>query len=216
MGESLVDLVADAVARRPAAARRLVELLHPVVQARVARVLGRNVAATSRGLRQEVDDMSQEVFAFLFEDRAKSLRAWDPARGLSLENFVGLLAERKVISILRSGRQNPLREDPTLSEALDRETAAVPGPEPAAFSRELLEVLLDRLRLALSPLGMHLFELLYVEERTVEEVAAIAHMSNDAVYAWRSRLRKVVSALGAELLTDAAPAIPALPREGRG
>jgi RNA polymerase sigma-70 factor (ECF subfamily) len=45
----------------------------------------------------------------------------------------------------------------------------------------------ERLRETLTPLGMHLFNLLFVEERSVEEVCTTTTLSADAVYAWRSR-----------------------------
>jgi RNA polymerase sigma factor (sigma-70 family) len=198
MSGSLVELVGDALARRPQAADQLVGLLHPVVEARVARVLWRTRQSSSRNVRQEVEDMTQDVFAFLFEEGGKALRAWDPERGLSLQNFVGLLAERHAVSVLRSGRRTPFK-DLTALDNRDDIQAEMNDPEPATLSRDLLAVLLDRLRLALTPLGMHLFQLLYVEERSPEEVAAAAKMSLDAVYAWRSRLRKIVAALAAEL-----------------
>jgi RNA polymerase sigma factor (sigma-70 family) len=198
MSGSLVELVGEALARRPQAAQQLVELLHPVVEARVARVLWRTRQSSSRNVRQEVEDMTQDVFAFLFEEGGKALRAWDPERGLSLQNFVGLLAERHAVSVLRSGRRTPFK-DLTALDTRDDIQAEMNDPEPATLSRDLLAVLLDRLRLALTPLGMHLFQLLYVEERSPEEVAAAATMSLDAVYAWRSRLRKIVATLATEL-----------------
>jgi RNA polymerase sigma-70 factor (ECF subfamily) len=71
------------------------------------------------------------------------------------------------------------------------------------MSRQLLELLLDRLRVALSPLGFHLFQLLYMEDRSPDEVAASARMSPDAVYAWRSRLRKLANPLAPELAVTA-------------
>jgi RNA polymerase sigma factor (sigma-70 family) len=200
-----VKLVADAAAGQAGAARELVRVLYPVVQARVGRVLWRLRGGGQRDLRGETEDLTQEVFAFLFEERAKALLAWDPTRGLSLQNFVGLLAERRSISHLRSGRQSHYNEDPTSDSALDRQGEPSPGPEPAAFSRELLAALLDRLRQSLSPLGMHLFVLIYVEERSVEEVAEAANLSNDAVYAWRSRLRKLVATLAADLAGESGP-----------
>jgi DNA-directed RNA polymerase specialized sigma24 family protein len=205
MAETLVQLVTDALARRAQAAHQLVELLHPVVEARVARVLWRTKHSTSRNVRQEVEDLTQDVFAFLFEEDGKALRAWDPDRGLSLQNFVGLLAERHAVSVLRSGRRTPFKDLTALDNRDDIQNTEAADPEPAALSRDLLAVLLDRLRLALTPLGMHLFQLLYVEERAPEEVAEAAKMSLDAVYAWRSRLRKIVATLAAELSRTPAP-----------
>jgi len=201
------DLLADTLAGQPRAARALIDLLYPVVQARVARVLMRSAGGRRGNARQEVDDLTQEVFASLFEHGGKALRSWDPQRGLSLPNFVGLLAERCALSVLRSGKRTPFSAAGDEERQLDRLPEPGPGPEPAAMSRQLLELLLDRLRLALSPLGFHLFQLLYMEDRRPEEVAASVRMSSDAVYAWRSRLRKLANHLATELaVTAAAPA----------
>lgn len=201
MSEPWPELIAQTLARRPDAARKLVDQLYPVVQARVARVLWRTGRGSDgkRDVRQEVLDMTQDVFRELFDDHGKALRAWDPARGLSLPNFVGLLAERHAVSVLRSDRRNPWTEDPTLDSTFERHADTAQSPEPAVLSRDLLETLLDRLRVTLSPLGMDLFQRLFVDERPVEEVAATLKMSTEAIYAWRSRLRKLVTALAAEL-----------------
>ena len=214
MEEDWKGLVERAAAGDAGAARRLVVSLQPVVLNRVSRVAGRSRG--SGGARgEQVEDLAQEVFAFLFGDGARALRAWDGGRGLSFLNFVGLLAERRAISIVRQVGGGGIRtlEDPLDEELLDRQPEPGPGPEPSALSREVLALLLDRLRLAVSPLGMHLFELLYVEERAVEEVVATCQMSSDAVYAWRSRLRKLVTRLAAEILDDKQPARPRVPGE---
>jgi RNA polymerase sigma-70 factor (ECF subfamily) len=168
---------------------RMVNGLTPVIQARVARCLLRwRGAGTS--IRQQVEDLAQEVLLHLFADGGRILRDWEPGKGLSLENFVGLVAQRRAVSILRTGKRNPWREDSTEDEWLDARSDARPGPEQETIARSTLEELLERLRAELSPLGWQLFELLYVEERGVEEVRAETGLSADAVYAWRSRLRK--------------------------
>jgi len=51
----------------------------------------RNRSAAGRDVRQEVADLIQEVFMALFADDARVLRSWQPERGLSLDNFVGLV-----------------------------------------------------------------------------------------------------------------------------
>jgi RNA polymerase sigma-70 factor (ECF subfamily) len=116
------------------------------------------------------------------------LRTWQPARGLSLENFVGLVAERQVASILRTGKRSPWTEDPTDDDALADAAGTALEDEPMVLSRDLVTALLDRLREELSPRGLHLFEQLVVEERSIEELAADTGMMADALYAWRSRL----------------------------
>jgi RNA polymerase sigma factor (sigma-70 family) len=206
--EDMADLVRRALAGDPTALTRLVAVLTPVIQARVARTLlaRRFRLAGGRAVRQEVEDLSQDVFLALFSRDAHVLRSWQAERGLSLENFVGLVAERQVLSFLRSGRRNPRQEDPSFTaEDLEPETPER-GPEEIAASRELLALLLDRLREEVSPLGQWLFELLFVEERSLNEVRAASGLSAAAVYAWRSRLRRLTRKLLAEMSGNPGPA----------
>lgn len=175
------------------AVERIVALLTPVIQARVARclLLYRRGGAAGRDVRQEIGDLAQEVFLLLFSQDGKVLRSWRPERGLSFENFVGLVAERQTVSFLRSGKRSPWKEDPTLSEELDAEPAREAEPELAAASRDQLRRLFVRLKEELTPLGRQLFDLLFLQELDVGEVGQRTGLSADAVYAWRSRLRKL-------------------------
>lgn len=195
-GEAIEHEIRSALAGEEPALTRLVQTLTPVVQSRVARglLLRRTGAASGRDVRQEVEDLTQEIFLVLFADGGKVLRSWEPGRGLSLANFVGLVAERQTASILRSGRRSPWKEDPTLPENLDQ-ASADSGPEAVAASREQLRNLLHRLKEELTPLGRHLFDLLFLRELPFEEVTRQTGMSSDAVYAWRSRLRRLARRL---------------------
>lgn len=182
----------------------LVDYLTPVIQARVARSLLRRPHLRDYEVRQHVEDLSQEVFAALFAEDARVLRSWDPERGLSLLNFVGFVAERQVASILRIGKRNPWREDPTLTEELDSADPAA-DPHEAAVSRDVLQSLLRRLEERLSPLGRHLFDLIYLQEKTVAEVADETGLGSDAIYAWRSRLRRLARKILATLMSESGP-----------
>lgn len=192
--------VQGALAGDEATITRLVRALTPVIQSRVARglLLRRMGVAAGRDVRQEVEDLTQEIFLLLFADGGKVLRSWQPERGLSLLNFVGLVAERQTASILRSGKRSPWKEDPTLPEDFDA-TAPESGPEEITASREQFRLLLDRLTEELTPLGRHLFDLLFLRELSLEEVTRKTNMSPDAVYAWRSRLRRLAGRLLAEM-----------------
>lgn len=205
--EDSAGQVQRALAGDQTALNRLVAGLTPVVQARVARTLlaRRSRLGSGRDIRQEVEDLSQEVFLSLFSRSAHILRSWQAERGLSLENFVGLVAERQVVSFLRSGKRNPWKEEPSPAEDLET-TAPDCGPEEVAASREQLSLLLERLREKLSPLGHQLFVLLFVQELTVPETMAESGLSADAVYAWRSRLRRVAQQLLTELSGKPSPA----------
>jgi RNA polymerase sigma factor (sigma-70 family) len=199
--EDTAGLVRRSLSGDRTALTRLVAALTPVVQARVARTLlaRRFRLAGGRDVRQEVEDLSQEVFLSLFANDARTLRSWQAERGLSVENFIGLVAERQVLSFLRSGRRNPWKEDPSFSEDELETEALDSGPEEIASSREHLALLLDRLREELSPLGRRLFQLLFVQELSQAEVEAASGLSADAVYAWRSRLRRLARKLLAEM-----------------
>ena len=201
-----VGLLREALGGDQAALTRLVALLTPVIQARVARTLlaRRSCLGSDRNVRQEVEDLTQEIFLSLFAGGGRVLRSWEAARGLSLKNFVGLVSERQVVSFLRSGKRNPWKEEPTSAEDLDVAAADL-EPEEVTASREQLRLLLERLRERLRPLGRHLFELLFVQELSLTETMASSGLSADAVYAWRSRLRRLARDLLAELSGKAGP-----------
>lgn len=196
---SLSSEVVQALEGDEASIEALIHRLTPVIQARVTRSLLRDGRAHSSGtFRQVVKDLVQQVFVDLFDQDAKVLRDWNPDRGLSLENFVGLIAERRVCSTLRRLRRNPWTEEPAEDGALDGPMQAA-DPERQARSRQRLALALDGFRAKLSPLGWQVFELLFLFERTVEEVGEITGLSRDAVYAWRSRLRKLAATVAADL-----------------
>jgi DNA-directed RNA polymerase specialized sigma24 family protein len=197
------------------ATEQLVAHLAPTIQVRVGTaLLRRRGRARGRNLRQEVEDLSQEVFAALFEDEGRVLRRWDPMRGLSLKSFVGLVAEREAGMILRTGKRSPFREDPTAAEELDSQLPSSTMAVGAAVeSSELLTVVLDELREHLSPQGLFIFQLLFIEERSVEDAAALAGLSADAIYAWRSRISRLARDIRARV--TATPAAPAAPSEQR-
>lgn len=199
-----VTLVARALGGERLAVRALVDALTPVVQMRVARALRRRRgAALGRDVRQELEDLTQSVFLAIFANGGQALRKWDPARGSSLEGFVGLLADHEIASILRSRRRSPWTEDPTAEEDLAEDAPAGDvGPEVETLSREALRTIVDRLRERLSERGLDLFFSLFVEERSTEEVCADTGLSPDAVYAWRSRIGKLVRQIAADLVSE--------------
>jgi RNA polymerase sigma-70 factor, ECF subfamily len=198
-----VALVQRALGGEAGAVRALVDRLTPVIQARVARALRRRAhQASGRNVRQEVEDFTQEVMVSLFVEKGRALRAWDPARGLSLENFVGFVAERQIASILRTAKRSPWTEDPTLEGDLEGPAGSDDSLAAALESQQLWEVVLDRLTERLSPLGAALFEAVWLNERSVSEAAEQFHMSKDAVYAWQSRLGKALRQVATEVMSE--------------
>ncbi len=194
------DLLERALSGDQAALSDLVDLLTPVIQKRVARELlnWRQGASSGRNVRQEVEDLSQEVFVTLFDHDARVLRTWKPERGLSLLNFVGLVARRRAAGILRNGKRSPWRDDPTLIEEFD-EPDDIVSPEELTASREMLHLVLDGLKVVLSPYGWQIFDLLFLQELSPEEVVRKTGKSLDAIYKWQSRLYRLARQIREEL-----------------
>lgn len=197
MSDPTPALLRAALDGKPEAVRALVDALTPTIQARIVHALLRRVRSR-RDLRQEVEDLTQDVFCVLFAHDARTLRSWEPTRGLSLRGFVALVAERHVASVLRSGRRNPWRDRPEELDVIESASDTVPGAEPRIASKEALARLLDRLREALSARGLVLFERLYVDQEPIEAVAKEMGMTRDAIYAWRNRVGKLVRRLQSE------------------
>ena len=175
----------------------------PVIQMRVARALSRRAyQARGRSLRADVEDLVQEVFAALFSNSGKALRAWDPDRGLSFTGFVSFLAEREVGMLMRTGKRNPWTEDPTLDDKLHQLQESRTSHEDQVASRQMLSLVSERLRERLSPLGRLYFQRLYIEDRSVQDVADEQGTTVGALYTWRSRLLKLIREVEKELAEE--------------
>lgn len=196
-------MIERALAGQRAPLRELVEVLTPPIQRRVARVLLRSVGGARRGqVRADVEDIVQHVLGFLFAADGHALRAWDAERGLSLPQYVALIAEREAISILRSKRRNPYTEAPMDAEALEARPSTLALPDSDVLTRQMTGTLLSRLRVTLSPLGVRVFERLFCDELSPDAVCAELGITSDALYAWRARIRKMARALANELSNE--------------
>ena len=181
------------------AIEELVRELSPVVQARVATALWRR----GRASRQELEDLTQEVLMELFTGDGRVLARWEPERGLSLASFVGLVAQRMVFSVLRSRRRSPFTQEPTDPGTMDATPSSSrmqPTPEDPFAAREFLELLFERLHAELSPKALEMFYRLYVWQEEPLQIARETGSKLDAIYQWRSRLKKEVSELETSLL----------------
>ena len=169
--------------------RELIEHLTPEIHFSVTKMLRswRKGPASGRDLRQEIEDMVQEVFLELLEDDGKTLRRWDPDR-LSLSGYVSYIARIRTAEVLRS-RRSPWREEPNPSSELDR-VAPRENPEKETSSREELRHVYLCLIQGFTAQDAQLFDLLLVQEASPQEAAETAGKSVDAVYQWRSRLYK--------------------------
>ena len=187
------------------AMQALIQDIAPIVQVRVARaLLRRRSQARGRDPRQELEDLVQDVFAALFARGGKALKTWDPGRRLSFGGFVGFLAEREVGMRMRTGKRNPWTEDPTMDEHLVNLTGEESTVEADIISRDFIARITERLRERLSPRGRQYFQLFFVDNLDVQEVASETGTTPAALYAWRNRLAKLLRELKDEIDSEEA------------
>jgi RNA polymerase sigma-70 factor (ECF subfamily) len=206
-----VELVRRALEGQSSARHELVLRLSPVVQRRVCQPLASFGRARSCQVeRSQVLDLAQQILLLLFDRDARVLRSWDPSRGLSLLNFVGLVAEREARAILRSGRRSAWAERPRSAEDVSTLVVDERALEDELGSREELSKIWHRLEETLSPRGLALFRALLIEELSIEEISEKFNMSPNALYTFRSRLRQQVQAIRQQLTStpDPAPVAP--------
>jgi len=209
--EADVELLRHALDGQPGARHQLVLRLSPVVQRRVCHPLASFARTRPRRVeRSEVLDLAQQILLLLFDRDARVLRSWDPNRGLSLLNFVGLVAEREARAILRSGRRSAWAERPTSDDEVLELAAAGPAVEDELVSREELRKIWHRLEEELSPRGLELFRALLIEQLSIEEISEKFNMSSNALYTFKSRLRQQVQAIRQQLTSTPDP-VPIAP-----
>lgn len=168
-----------------AAVRALVAALRPVVHARIARALRNNPQAWKRDPREELADLIQEIFLQLFKDDGALLRRWRPDGGMSIRNYVGLIAYRRATSVL-ARRVGRWQAEPDDGARLDAAAGSV-RIDRAVERRDLLRALVATLRAELSAQQFALFTALVLEERDIAELSAAFAMSPNALYTARSR-----------------------------
>jgi DNA-directed RNA polymerase specialized sigma24 family protein len=166
------------------ARKTMIERLQPTVRQRVSRVLERRGTISA----YDASDLLQDVMILLLERQDRILGSWDPSRGLSLDSFVGLVAQRTASTILRSGRKAGWAEEPTdllgLHVEMDLET-----PERYVAQKQEIELILGRVRARLSVRGVLMMDALLESPEAIEQMRQRLKMSSAAVHSFRSRLR---------------------------
>jgi DNA-directed RNA polymerase specialized sigma24 family protein len=186
------DLLERALTGSSADMSALVLYIQPVIHARVARALVTSGGGARRNLREEVEDMAQEVYTVLFERDAKVLRAWSPARGLSLRNFIGMVARRKANAVMSVRKRNPWYEEPMEGDAVERAIPHTEDAEAELVARQFIGAALKRTAETQSERGQRLLQWMLVEGKSNEEIRGLTAMSDNAIYQWRSRLTRAL------------------------
>ncbi len=181
------DLLETALTGDRRATRAFVDAMTPIIAARVRRVLRRSPAQDRPAVMEE---LVQDVFLRLFGEQARVLRAWNPEKGLSLDNYVGMVAERFSLSFMNSGRRSGWREE--AREVLP--VRATQEPEAPLMARDLMRRVLCRMESELSPRAM-----MMLRAHVLAEGTEAPQISRAAVHKWRSRLMKEARRVAASL-----------------
>lgn len=195
------DRVERVLAGEHAAVTEFVTTVTPILRRALAGYLVRQRGrALGRNVRQEVDDLVQQVYLALFEHDGRALRAWRPDGGRSLEVFVARFALFQAASILRTGKLSPWTESP-MDEADLMGLAALQALDPLAGldERQLVARLRERLQAELSAADLHLFHALYVDDRDVDGLCQELGINEPALYQRKRRLRQRVLQILEEL-----------------
>lgn len=180
--DGTLELIARVARSEPSAVRELAHRLLPVVRARVRRLQARR--ADVRQL--ETADLVQHVFVRLLEDGASQLRKWDPARGASLEGYVGMVSEREAGNCAqRAGTREQLETPAATSES----PAKGPSPEREVIVRDTARRLVAHLSAQLPPKGQLVMQCLYADGLGTDETAQMLGVNRQVVYNWQHRIR---------------------------
>lgn len=188
--------VADALDKGGDRCESLARALLPVILRLVAVELRPWGSRYQRHPSELQRDVAQDVMLRLFTDRGRVLRAWQPDRGLSLRGFLKRVVRYHVLTLFRTERANPWRNESTDPEQLDQ----LDGQQSGLFHQLWLWRVRTRLLEDESPRGRALYVALFVEQHSADEIAEGYGMTRDAVYQWRARFKR----RAARLLGDGA------------
>lgn len=187
-------LLERALQRDPASVRRLVRYLEPTLLLRANSLLGYGRG----GGREEAMDLVQAAWRELIRDEWRILRNWQPERRVRLRAYVGVVASNRMVSELRRMGSGP-EQRVTEPEELNRLAALVDSLEDRISDRQWLEVIVTELRSRLTGQGARAFEVLYLEELSIEEAARRTDLTKASLYSYRRRIKQLVRAIAAEI-----------------
>ncbi|MEL6544882.1 MAG: sigma-70 family RNA polymerase sigma factor [Myxococcota bacterium] len=196
-GEDESALVERAVSGDRMAARALVVRLMPVVRARVRLLLRRERAGTEAS-----DDLVQEVWTRLLDDRGRKLLKFDAARGASFEGFVGMLATREAGNALREQRAQRRGGNVRVATTAPDTLASHSNDPGEHVSAAELQMRVRRFVEEELPVkGQLVFRYVFTDQLAPSDAARAMGVSPQVIYNWQHKIRSAVRAI----LSDAQP-----------
>jgi len=199
--EELIDgVLADDSKAKAALAQRAMPIFHRIA-ARLLQTMRRH--ATDYTLRQHLDDLLQELFRELFQQRVAFLKNWKADRG-DLDQYLAVFARSRALGILRTRRRTPwlwidlaTAQQELLAHQTERESRATPIDDTVA-ARQHLERLCLAIEETLSPEEKDLMERLFWLEQDTVEIMAELGISRAALHQRSYRLRQKLLGLATD------------------
>lgn len=181
------ELLQACIRGEPIARSRLVEEYSGIVAYGVS-VIFQQFGRPCR--REEIEDLSQDVFVALFDQDARKLRQYQGRNGCTLASWIRVVANRMTIDRLRKEGRTVSLDDPASGEMRRlRETGqdGRPGPEAQAEVGQRSRVIREMVSM-LPPKDQLFVQLHYFQEMPIEEVAATIGITTNAAYVRKMRL----------------------------
>lgn len=195
--ESTAELLEGCIAGDPDARTTLVEKYSGIVSYGVT-VIFQQFGRPYR--KEEIEDLSQDVFLALFDNDSRKLRQYQGRNGCSLASWLRVVANRFTIDRLRREGRTISLDDPESGESWRvRETRpdSRPGPEPQVEAAERAAKVRE-LVTHLPPKDQMFVQLFYFQGLPIDEVATTIGITTNAAYVRKMRLhqklRKLVTA----------------------
>jgi RNA polymerase sigma factor (sigma-70 family) len=179
-------LIRRAVGGEEPAIAVLVRRLMPVIRARVRRALSREGARLGPS---DGDDLVQEIWLKLVDERGAQLIAYEPDRGASLEGYVGLIAEREIGNLVRKLSTQKRGGHLIAVEPAEDLPSSTANPEEAAAAENLAARLGEHLEALLPARGRLVFRYAFTDELPATEVAKILGVTVQVIYNWQHKIR---------------------------
>ncbi len=148
-------------------------------------IIGRILKQDRRAAYVTVDDLVQDCFLSLFENKGDRLWSFAGRNGCSLKTWVFTVAVRRTLNQLRRHKENFLPIDdvkPGIQDkSRERTEQRVVHREALTFVLGLIEKLPDKDRL--------IFRMIHEDGRTYDEAVAVCRIKKGAVYTRMSRIR---------------------------
>ena len=187
--DSTAELLEGCIRGEPDARTTLVEKYSGIVSYGVT-VIFQQFGRPYR--KEEIEDLSQDVFLALFDNDSRKLRQYQGRNGCSLASWLRVVANRFTIDRLRREGRTISLDDPESGESWRvRETRpdSRPGPEPQVEAAERAAKVRE-LVTQLPPKDQMFVQLFYFQGLPIDEVASTIGITTNAAYVRKMRLHQ--------------------------